>query len=639
LLGFGLPAGTDSILVMGSLFIVFLAGLETRFDFLRHNLRRALIVGVPGFLVPFVGLFLLLSGPLHAPLLVSIIGATVLADTSISIVYTTLQQYELADLPFGRLILAITLCVNLAEDLTITSTTFLTTPGVLFTLVVLGALAGSAILLPRLQRALRDPPGTLSFSNLPARTLLFSLALLALLSTLVGVPGILFVFLMGLLFSRWASEGFLRDVRQLAFAVFVPLYFLAVGLRVDPTFVVDHWPLLVVLLAVGTALKIGAVYPIARRVLGPERAAPVSVLFNTRLTSATVILTLTVGLGILPVGWYSVFVATVVLLALGSAAALRGFSAFQSVDAARALFWSPKPARPGCRAPRWPTTEPVRATSRSRCLGVHPRPARPGTAHLEPSQPDPAGGRAASLRIAGFSSEPMPSAPSVAASPQGVDASVDERKIEDATVVARRVFQDFELREEDLTESARILAMFSGGLNLERLLDAARKKPGQPWATVPLDRRQACISSAMTFHCSAADMERMALRTGAGLLLLGNETLARKILETAPDSSFGVEDMGVRGWGTIVQLCLYTAMLSIMVVQSVLSGLLLFIVPAAVVFLVAVPVVWLLERDKWRLKREEGEAQRYLRALQRLGQGATPMDVFAPDGSLRSATG
>lgn len=337
-LGFSLPAGTDSILILGSLFIVFLAGLETNFDFLRRNFRRALTLGLPGFLVPFAGLFGLLYGIVHAPLLISLIGATVLADTSISIVYTTLQQYDLNDLPYGRLLLAATLCVNLTEDTTITATTFASTSGFVFALGVLGALAVAALALPRLNRMTEESPGSFTFSNISARTLLFSLAVLALLSAMVGVPGILFVFMMGLLFSRWAGEGFLKNVRQLAFALFVPLYFLAVGLKVNIGFVAANWPLLLLLVAAASALKIGTIYPISRKVLGPERAAPVSVLFNTRLTSATVILTLTLGLGLITTDWYSLFVTGVVFLALGSAGSLRVFSAFRSPEAARAAF-------------------------------------------------------------------------------------------------------------------------------------------------------------------------------------------------------------------------------------------------------------------------------------------------------------
>lgn len=338
LLRFQLPTGTDSILALGSLFIVFLAGLETNFQFLRRNLRPALTLGLPAFLLPFLAVFVVLWRVVHAPWLISLIGATVLADTSISIVYTTLQQYQLADLPFGRLLLAATLSVNLVEDSTITTTTFLTTPGVLFTLAVLGALAAAGVLLPVLQRATRDRGGASGFSNLPARTVLFSLAVLAFLSTLVGVPGILFVFLMGLLLSPSVDEPFLRSLRQIAFAVFVPLYFLAVGLRVDLGFVLAHWTTLALLAAVASAAKAGTVYPVARRLLGARRAAPVAVLFNTRLTSATVILTLMLGLGKLSAGWYSLFVSAVVLLALGSAAALRGFHAFGSPAAARTLF-------------------------------------------------------------------------------------------------------------------------------------------------------------------------------------------------------------------------------------------------------------------------------------------------------------
>src|SRR5580658_3033627 len=60
LLGFSLPAGTDSIIVLGGLFIVFLAGFETGFAFLRRNLRKALTVGLAGFFGPFLGLFIVL---------------------------------------------------------------------------------------------------------------------------------------------------------------------------------------------------------------------------------------------------------------------------------------------------------------------------------------------------------------------------------------------------------------------------------------------------------------------------------------------------------------------------------------------------------------------------------------------------
>ena len=352
---FQLPVATDGILILGGLFIVFLAGLETNLAFLRANFRKAFTLGLVGFLVPFLGLFALLAYGVHAPLLISVIGATALADTSISIVYTTLHQFELTDLPFGRLVLAGTLVVNLIEDFSITTTTFLTTPGLLFTLGVLGALAVAALTLPSLAKFTSARSNRGGFTNLPARTLLFSLAVLAFLSTLVGVPGILFVFLMGLIFSQWAGDGFLKDVRKLAFALFVPLYFLAVGLRVDVGFVLAHWPLLLAIAGAASALKIASLLPVTRSLFGERLAGPVTVLMNTRLTSATVILTLTVGLGLLPVSWYSLFIAVVVALALSSAASLRLFTAFQSAANARALFGEEG-------APGGPAALPVPAT-------------------------------------------------------------------------------------------------------------------------------------------------------------------------------------------------------------------------------------------------------------------------------------
>ena len=74
--------------------------------------------------------------------------------------------------------------------------------------------------------------------------------------------------------------------------------------------------------------------------MGKERAGPVAVLMNTRLTSATVILTLTLALGTITDEWYSVFISVVIILALGSVAMLRLFPAFKSPASAQAFFRS-----------------------------------------------------------------------------------------------------------------------------------------------------------------------------------------------------------------------------------------------------------------------------------------------------------
>jgi Kef-type K+ transport system membrane component KefB len=347
---FQIPSSVGSLVTLGSLLIVFLAGFETNFDFLLEHARRAMLFGLAGFALPCAGLFFVLYGVAHAPLLVSVIGATALADTSISIVYTTLHQYELADLPFGRLVLAGTLAVNLLEDATVTTTTFVTAPALFFALAVLAALLLAALFLPRLSAWIHARFRS-SFANVETRALLLSLAVLAALSTLVRAPGILFVFLMGLLFSRYSSPKFLRDVRNFAFALFVPLYFLAVGLKVDFGSVAANLGLLGLLLAAGTGLKLAGLLPVARRAFGAERAAPVAVLMNTRLTSATVILLLSLTLGLLSAGWYSILIAAVVVLALASTLALRAFPAFRNPAAARATFGVELPFSPETPAP------------------------------------------------------------------------------------------------------------------------------------------------------------------------------------------------------------------------------------------------------------------------------------------------
>ncbi|MGC2289626.1 MAG: hypothetical protein WA688_07210 [Thermoplasmata archaeon] len=127
-------------------------------------------------------------------------------------------------------------------------------------------------------------------------------------------------------------------MRPIALALFIPVYFVAVGLKVNLAFVVAHWPLLLGLIAAASAVKMMSLFPAVRKVFGSARAGPITVLMNSRLTSATVILPLVLGLGAITTGWYSIFISVVVVLALASSAAVRAFPGFRNVAAARELF-------------------------------------------------------------------------------------------------------------------------------------------------------------------------------------------------------------------------------------------------------------------------------------------------------------
>ena len=173
-------------------------------------------------------------------------------------------------------------------------------------------------------------------------SLLLSLAVLALLSRLVGVPGILFVCPMGLVFSQLLPtpgwKEYLANVRTIAFALFIPLYFVAVGLKVNLPFVIAPRPLMLGLISAASVLKMVSGFPVVRSVFGNARGGRVTALMNTRLTSATVIPSLVLGLGLIIVGWYSLLISVVVVLALASSAAVNSFPGFRSVASARGLF-------------------------------------------------------------------------------------------------------------------------------------------------------------------------------------------------------------------------------------------------------------------------------------------------------------
>jgi hypothetical protein len=209
----------------------------------------------------------------------------------------------------------------------------------------------------------------------------------------------------------------------------------------------------------------------------------------------------------------------------------------------------------------------------------------------------------------------------------------------DALAVAGQVFDDFSLNGPELQRVAEVLWMMSGGPEYQRIVDRARKKSSAPWDSLTTYQRTEKIKSAMAFHCSSADMERMALRTGAGLLLLGETDLGRKIVENAPASQFGVKPQGIGIWLRIGQLCLYIFMLSLIAIQSAVTGVYVFLIPGLAVFAVGLFMVWLLEHNKWKLEHEQREAKSYLLALSRVGQGVPLNQLFEPDGSLRTAPG
>lgn len=222
--------------------------------------------------------------------------------------------------------------------------------------------------------------------------------------------------------------------------------------------------------------------------------------------------------------------------------------------------------------------------------------------------------------------EGLPVAPSTELSPP-----------QEALVSARIIFQDFGLTESELQRAALGLAMIGGGSELERIVARAKKKPGTPWDSVDPGRREVLLTSALNYGCSAADRERMALRTGAGLILLGENELGRKILQLSPEASFGVVSRGFATWVRMGQLFVYAFMIALIAAQSALTGLYLFLIAGVSVVLVVVVVVWFLERNRWKLEREEREARHYLEALLRIDRGTPPQGVFAPDGSLLGA--
>lgn len=209
------------------------------------------------------------------------------------------------------------------------------------------------------------------------------------------------------------------------------------------------------------------------------------------------------------------------------------------------------------------------------------------------------------------------------------------QRAQEVDLVGRQVFQDFGLSAEEQESVDVVLSDVSGGAELKRILDRAREQSGDSWPKLSQDRRVRNILGAMAFHGSAADLERMALRTGGALLLAGQLGVGSKILGRAPSSKYGTRGVGSAGVLIALRLALYAVFLVVIVAEGFLTGEYLFVVAGILAVGAAIGLLWWMERPLAALRSGEGEALRYTDALRKVSLGTPPASLFDPDGSLR----
>ncbi len=298
---------------IGGVVLIFLAGASIDPRSLRARWQAALALGAVSFVAPLIVVGLMARYVLVWSPTASLLAGVALSSTAASIVYVVLAESDLLGTSAGQLLLGASLITDLA---TILALTFVFERPNLFVLALAGAFLAMALLAPRLLRwAGARWRGEAAEPD--TRWVLASVFVLAALAQLSGTEPILPAYLLGLAVAgSFPTGGGGPDrLRIVAFAFLTPFFFVNAGLSVSLGALAGGAAAAVALYAAQVLSKLGALLPLARRIVGMDYEY-VALLMSTGLVFGIVGGLYGLGAGIFSPSQFSILVAVIVLSAV-----------------------------------------------------------------------------------------------------------------------------------------------------------------------------------------------------------------------------------------------------------------------------------------------------------------------------------
>lgn len=295
----------------GAILLTFLAGAELDPKVMRAKMKEVTVVGLVGFLAPFLGCTALAYYGLKWNMQASWLCGIALSTTSMAVVYAVMLETGLNKTGFGKGILGACFVNDLgtviALGLIFAPFTFRTFVFVGVSVLVLAALPRATDLITRIYAH-----RTAAIRTKWVMLILFGLGALALWS---GSEAVLPAYIMGMVMAGGAAKDtlWIRRLRTLTIGLLTPFYFLRAGTLVSLSALVAA-PMLFLLLLGGKVLsKTLGLYPVIAtfRKKSNERWY-YTLLMSTGLTFGTISAIYGYSHGIVTQGQYSFLVAAVI---------------------------------------------------------------------------------------------------------------------------------------------------------------------------------------------------------------------------------------------------------------------------------------------------------------------------------------
>ena len=296
---------------IGAVLLTFLAGAELEPTVLRKKWKEVTVVGLVGFLAPFLGCAALAHYVLKWGVDASLLAGIALSTTSMAVVYAVMLETGLNRTEFGKGVLGACFINDLG---TVIVLGLIFAPFTYKTVIFLAVIVIVIGLLPFLTRRItkRYGHGTAAIRAKWVLLILMGLGWLALWS---GSEPVLPAYVAGMVLAGFAAQDHLwiRRMRTLTIGFLTPFYFLRAGSLVSVPALVAAPAVLFVLLGGKVASKIFGLYPLIGRFRKEAKERwYYTLLMSTGLTFGTISALFGFSHGIITTGQYSFLVAAVI---------------------------------------------------------------------------------------------------------------------------------------------------------------------------------------------------------------------------------------------------------------------------------------------------------------------------------------
>lgn len=247
---------------IAAIMLTFLAGAELEPTVLKKKFKEVTIVGLIGFLSPFIICSLIAYYVLNWDFSASLLAGIALSTTSMAVVYAVMLEYGFNNTEFGKGILGACFINDLG---TVLALGLIFAPFTYKTVLFLGFSIILVFILPKITEWIIQK---FAYKTAAIRTkwILFILVSMGALALWSESEPVLPAYIIGMTLAGVISKDnfYIRRLRTMTIGFLTPFYFLRAGAIMSITTIVSYPMVFIILLAGKVLSKIFGLYPVIR---------------------------------------------------------------------------------------------------------------------------------------------------------------------------------------------------------------------------------------------------------------------------------------------------------------------------------------------------------------------------------------